>query len=80
MYAIHTIPCKITGQSCLKYPPYCAGDIVSVVLDMTKGELSFKKNRQDLGVAGKVAAQPYYLAVSLRGQRELAVKIKSSQT
>jgi len=54
---------------------YNDGDVVSVVLDMTKLCLSFKKNGKDLGVSHSIPRGSYHLAVSMWGHNE-TVKLR----
>jgi len=57
---------------------YCAGDIVTVVLDMSSRQLSFKKNQEHLGVlCAKVRPGSYRLAVSM-GSEGHAVRLLCS--
>jgi len=58
--------------------PYDSGDVVTVVLDMVNFQLSFMKNKKDMGVSHQLPPNllQYRLAVSLH--KEHAVRILSS--
>merc|ERR1711862_635428 len=69
-----------TGNTAIYYgPSYGTGDIISVVLDMTQKQLTFKKNGSCQGVAFNVKpGKQFCLAVSLRLGGS-SVRIKSCE-
>eukprot|EP00931_Biecheleriopsis_adriatica_P122236 TRINITY_DN97235_c0_g1_i1.p1 TRINITY_DN97235_c0_g1~~TRINITY_DN97235_c0_g1_i1.p1 ORF type:complete len:525 (+),score=120.89 TRINITY_DN97235_c0_g1_i1:79-1653(+) len=66
-YDVSTVEKKSSfhPQRCSNSVHAAEGDVVAVVLDMVKRQLSFKKNSQDMGVSHDVPPGTYCLAINM---------------